>query len=112
MGITDEAWAEPSDVKRWTGYEVDADEVMRAQDLIELFAGATIEASNAGNISQANLRRLNRAVSYQAAWMTAHPDLFTNVDVDNISQDGSSHTPSHVNAALLAPLAKRHLDRL
>lgn len=105
-----EAWATTGDVELYTGSMVDDGELARAQDLIELFAGTTFLAND--NISDTNLRRLNRAVCYQAAWMQAHPDVYTNVDVDNASDGSTSYTPSHVNAALLAPLAKRHLDRL
>lgn len=103
------AWASTDDVLTYTGVEVTEDEVLRAQDIIELFAGTTIFASL---ISQTNLRRLNRAVSYQAAWMQDHPDVFTNIDADSTSLGRGGYTPSHANAALLAPLAKRHLDRL
>ncbi len=104
-----EAWADTADVFTLTGMEVTDDDVLRAQDIVELFSGTTILATE---ISQTNLRRLNRAVAYQAAWGMVHPDIYTNVDVDQASDGGTSYTPSHVNAALLAPLAKRHIDRL
>lgn len=105
-----DAWATIADVLLYTGQTVTEAKLLQAQDIIELFSGTTFLATD--NLSPTNLRRLNRAVAYQAGWMVLHPDVFTNVDVDSVSQDGASYTPSHDNAALLAPLAKRHLARL
>jgi hypothetical protein len=105
-----QAWADSDDVLTYTGATVTDDEILRAQDIIELFAGATYAAT--GNMTQTNLRRLNRAVCYQAAWAQVHPDIYTNVDVSSASHGVGGYVPDHVNAALLAPLAKRHLDRL
>lgn len=105
-------WATAADVLTYTGITVTDAEVLRAQAIVELFAGTTTEASDRGMISTGNLRKLRRAVAYQAGWATEHPDVFTNVDVTGWSQDGASGTQAHVNAALLAPLAKRYIDRL
>lgn len=105
-----DAWATITDVLTYTGQTVTEATLIRAQDIVELFAGTTFLATD--NLSETNLRRLNRAVAYQAGWMNLHPDVFTNVDVDSVSQDGASYTPSHDNAALLAPFAKRHIARL
>lgn len=105
-------WATPAEVLSITKADVTEDEVTAAQFIVELFAHTTTTASDAGNISTTNLRLLRMAVAYQATWMQAHPDVFTNVDLDSISQDGVAGTYQHVNAALLAPLAKRCVDRL
>lgn len=109
-------WATVSDVLTYTGLTVESAEVLRAQAIIELFAGAgaTVEGTSddANIVGGYNLRLLKKAVAYQAGWMTEHPDVFTNVDVTNFSQDGASASQGHANAALLAPLAKRCLDRL
>lgn len=112
MPATETAWAEPSDVELYTGATATEAELAQAQVLVELFAGTTIIASNSGNISGTNERHLMLAVCYQTAWMQVHPDVYTSVDADSYSGDGASFQPSHVNAHLLAPLAKRHLDRL
>jgi hypothetical protein len=105
-----DAWADADDVLTFTGESGATDaELIRAQDLIELAAGITFDSIVD---SPRNLRLLNRAVAYQTAWMRYHPDLYLNVDVDSISQDGHSHTPAHENAALYAPLATRYLRRL
>ncbi|MER5750625.1 hypothetical protein [Streptomyces sp. NPDC002088] len=84
----------------------------QAQAVIEMFADTTTDASDAGNISPKNLRLLQLAVAYQAAWITQHPDAFTNIDLTNYNQDQVSGTLAHANALVLAPLAKRCIDRL
>lgn len=102
-------WATAADVLTYTGVTVTDADLVRAQDHIEIIAGITEDAIVD---SPRNLRLLNRAVAYQAAWETYHPDLYMHVDVDNIGQDGHSHTPAHENAALIAPWATRCLRRL
>lgn len=105
-------WATTSDVATYTGLNVTAAQTEQAQAVIELFADVTEDASDAGNISAKNLRLLKQAVAYQAAWITQHPDAFTNIDLTNFNQDQVSGTLAHANALILAPLAKRCVDRL
>lgn len=102
------AWATTSDVIAYTGINATAAQVQQAQAVIELFADTTEEAL----ISGKNLRLLKLAVAYQAAWITQHPDAFTNMDTTNVGQDQVSATWLHANAQILAPLAKRAMDRL
>ena len=106
------AWATTSDVATYTGVTATAAQVEQAQAVVEMFADTTTDASNAGNISPKNLRLLKQAVAYQAAWITQHPDAFTNVDLTAFNQDQVSGTLAHANALILAPLAKRCIDRL
>jgi hypothetical protein len=54
---------------------------------------------------------LSLATAYQAAWMTANPDLHERLDVNTASQDGQSATFGP-DALVLAPLARRALRRL
>lgn len=105
-------WATTSDVATYTGVTVTAAQVQQAQAVIEIFADTTEDASTAGNISEKNLRLLKLAVAYQAAWITQHPDAFTNIDVTQVQQDGIVASFTHHNATVLAPLAKRCIDRL
>lgn len=105
-------WATTSDVATYTGITVTGAQVEQAQAVVELFADTTQEASDDGLISSKNLRLLKLAVAYQAAWITQHPDAFTNMDTSNFSQDQVSATMAHANAGILAPLAKRSIDRL
>lgn len=106
------AWAAPGDVALFTGITPTTAEVAQAQGVIELLADVTEDASDAGNISPKNLRLLKQAVSYQAAWINQHPDAFTGMDTTKVSQDGVSADWAHANAQILAPLAKRCIDRL
>jgi hypothetical protein len=103
------AWATVADVTNLTGITPTAAQVTQAQGIIEIFAGATEEAIE---FSSTNERLLTKAVAYQAAWITEHPDAFTNVDVTSWNQDGASSTLTHHNAGVLAPMAKRCIDRL
>lgn len=106
------AWATTSDVTTYTGLTATAAQVEQAQAIVEIFADTTEDASDAGNISPKNLRMLKLAVAYQAAWITQHPDAFTNIDLTQVQQDGVVATMQHNNALVLAPMAKRCIDRL
>ncbi|MFF4346805.1 hypothetical protein [Streptomyces sp. NPDC001530] len=105
-------WATTSDVTTYTGLTVTGAQVEQAQAVVELFADTTEDASDGGAISAKNLRLLKLAVSYQAAWITQHPDAFTSMDTTSVSQDQVSATWLHANAGILAPLATRCIDRL
>lgn len=105
-------WATTDDVTTYTGATATSAQVEQAQVLVEVFADTTEAASDAGNISPKNLRHLRLAVAYQAAWITQHPDTFTSMDLTQVQQDGVIATFTHHNAGVLAPLAKRCIDRL
>lgn len=105
-----ECWATIDDVSLRTGESVQLATLLQAQDLIELFSGVTFLATD--QITERNLRHLNRAVAYQAGWMPSRPDLFTHIEADQVSQGGTSHQKGHENADLLAPMAIRMLRRL
>lgn len=105
-------WATTSDVATYAGATATAAQVEQAQALVEVFADTTTDASDAGNISPKNLRLLELAVAYQAGWIIQHPDVFTNIDVSQVQQDGVVATMQHNNALVLAPMAKRCIDRL
>jgi len=105
-------WATTAQVHTFTGATVTADELERAQVVWELFVGVTEDASDQGLISGRNMRLLVLGLCYQAAFMQQHPDYFTHMDADSLSQDGASVTPGSENARLLAPLAIRCLRRL
>lgn len=106
------AWATTAEVLTYTGITVTQAEVDQAQFIVELFSDTTEDASDQGFISSKNLRFLKMAVAYQAAWITEHPDLFTHVDVSTMLQDGLQYTQGHENAMLLAPFARRAINRL
>jgi hypothetical protein len=106
------AWATADDVYTVTGKEASPEALALAQTIVELFSGTTEEASDNGDILSKNLRYLRNAVAFQAVWLDAHPDVLEAMDVEGVSQDGLSATYANANAHLLAPLAKRFLDRL
>ena len=105
-----ETWATVDDVLELTDQTVTEGRLRQAQDIVELFAGPTFGATD--NISERNLRLLNRAVAYQAGWMNHRPDLFTHMETDSSNQSGTSFTKGHENAELLAPMVIRLLRRL
>jgi hypothetical protein len=103
------AWATTGDAFTYTGATVTAAQVEQAQGVVEMFADVTEESIT---LAPKNLRLLKQAVAYQAAWITQHPDWATNMDTSSINQDQVSATFLHANAGILAPLAKRCIDRL
>jgi hypothetical protein len=106
------AWATAAETLSYAGITPTSAQLAQAQGVIELFADTTVAASDAGNISGKNLRLLKQAVAYQAAWISQHPDAFSSMDTTSFSQDQVSATMAHANAGILAPLAKRCIDRL
>ncbi|MFG2412584.1 hypothetical protein [Streptomyces goshikiensis] len=93
-----------------TMIEVTPMQLAAAQTVVELFADTTEDSTDL--ISSKNLRLLKQAVAFQAAWLTAHPDAYTNTDFASFKMDGLGVTNRHANAMILAPLAKRCIDRL
>lgn len=106
------AWTTPEDTYSITNKAVSEANVESAQIMIEIFADATETDSDNGLISETNLRLLRFAVAYQATWITAHPDVFTNTDFETFQMDGLSVTNRHENSMILAPMARRCIKRL
>jgi hypothetical protein len=104
------AWATISETLTYTGITVGADNIEAAQAMIELFADVTEDSDD--NITSKNARLLKMAVAYQAAWITDHPDVFTHIDISTMLQDGIQYSQRHENAGVLAPMARRAIDRL
>jgi len=104
------AWATTSDTLALTGVTVSDAVLAQAQGVIELYAG--ISEGNSADLSDANQRMLKAAVAYQAAWMHGQVDVTTRSDVAQLQQDGATVVPTGQDALLLAPLARRALDRL
>ncbi len=102
------AWATTAEAFTYTGIPVTTAQIEQAQFIVELFSDVTEDAT----VSSKNQRFLKMAVAYQAAFITEHPDLFTHVDVSTMLQDGLQFTRGHENAFLLAPMARRAINRL
>jgi hypothetical protein len=104
------AWVTAARALELIGETVTDADIARAQPVIELYSGTSPDAD--ADHTARTLRALEYAVSYQAAWMATQIDTTARMDVSTLSQDGVSLTPAHEDAQLLAPLAKRWLDRL
>src|SRR5690606_12174704 len=109
-GGGDMSWASAEDTLAMTGVQVTEDLLAQAQGVIDVFSGVTEGAEQ--EISARNRRLLRSAVAYQAAWMVGQIDVMTRTDVSQLRQDGSEFTAAHPDSLVLAPLAKRCLDRL
>lgn len=105
-------WATPDDVTTYTGQTATEEQVQRAELLVEIVVDVPADENTYAKLAPRNKRLLKAAVSYQTAWMADHPDVYVNVDLDDVRQDGVDATMTHANSAILAPLAKRCIDRL
>lgn len=104
-----DTWTTAEAVLALTGVTVDAKAIVQARSIIEVKTGVLMEQFPL--LWGRDRVWLARAVGYQAAYMSEHPDLFSLVDASSIGQDGQSM--SGVGAWLtLAPLAKATLRRL
>ena len=103
-------WATIVDVTTLTGKTVTQQQRDQAAATIELHCGA-IESVERPDVSGRDLYWLKLAVSYQAAWLAAQPDLFERNDVASAAQDGESAN-FRPDAHTLAPLARKALKRL
>jgi uncharacterized iron-regulated membrane protein len=104
------AWATEAETLALTGVTVSTSVLAQAQGVIELFSGMTED--NTTELAGANARMLRVAVAYQAAWMTSQIDVTSRTDVAQFEQDGARFTAGGADALILAPLARRALDRL
>jgi hypothetical protein len=103
-------WATIVDVTSLTGKTVTQEQRNQAAATIELHCGA-IEAVERPDVSERDRYWLKLAVSYQAAWLAAQPDLFERNDVSSAGQDGESAS-FRPDAHTLAPLARKAHKRL
>ena len=103
-------WATVDETLALTGVTVSTAVLTQAQGVIELFSGITED--NTTELAPSNTRTLRAAVAYQAAWMDGQIDVTTRTEVAQMGQDGASFTTAGPDALVLAPLARRALDRL
>jgi hypothetical protein len=107
-------WCDAARVLELTGITVTDLQLLQAQGVIETFVD--VDPADPGDISDRDRERLAKALAYQAGWMFSPTevkiDAFTHTEVSQVSQDGTSFTYAHPDAAELAPLAKRNIDML
>jgi len=107
------AWATLAEITEYPGGDqVTTAHLALAQDLVEIFAGVTEDASDQDLVSSRDLRLLNRAVIYEAIFVSDHPEVLTVHDVESASGDGISAQYRTANAQFIAPLADRCINRL
>jgi len=101
-------------VQNLTGATVTDATITQAQGLMSLFSGYDLDADTLLTEDMTFLpdqRKIRMAVAYQAAFMVAHPDIFTAADISSSSADGYSQAWNELGA-VIAPLAKIALRKL
>lgn len=104
----------PEDVGTLLAEAVSAGDILRAEIIVGIEAGVEIDDIDPDDtaISSRNLRNLAKAVALQAVFVRDHPDIFSVMDVQGVSQDGLSAQYASQSAMYLAPLAARLIRRL
>ncbi|HEX8106102.1 MAG TPA: hypothetical protein VF516_00175 [Kofleriaceae bacterium] len=105
-------WATIETVFAVTRREVSEDDLALAQSIIEDFAGTDVDFTDDSAIGTRNQRYLRKAVCWQAAWLSTHPDALDAMDVTGVSGDGVSAQHATDTAAFMAPMARRCLNRV
>lgn len=103
-------WASTADVLAYTGATVTDAQIAVSQGLIDIYAQVTPDTTDP--ISERDLRLLKQALAYQTVWQVNQIDVMTRTDVSSVNQDNMQFTPAGPESLILAPLAKRCLDRL
>lgn len=104
-------WCTIADVANLTAVTVTEPQLLRTQGVIETFVD--IDPADPGDhLTDRDRERLRKATAYQAGWMFEQIDYVGRTDVETLSQDGSAIKYAHPDAATLAPLAKRNIDKL
>lgn len=104
-------WCDVAKVLELTNVTVSEAQLLRAQGVIETFED--IDPADPGDhLSVRDRNRLTSATAYQAGWMFEQIALEQRTDVESLTQDGQAWKYANPDAVVLAPLAKRNLDRL
>lgn len=107
--MTTASWAQTADVETFTGFAVTDAQVMQAQAVIDMFSART--HLSAARIGARDLYWLKLAVAYQAAWMTAQPDVFSRLDFSTMTMENRA-VALQGDTLRVAPLASKALKRL
>lgn len=105
------AWATVADVSAICARTVTADDLTRAQSMVETFVDRYSTDDDA-NLSTRDLLRLKRAVCWQASWLAQNPVADARGLASSTSQDGVSVQLATQDAVVLAPMAKRAIRSL
>lgn len=103
-------WATPTEASDWTRCSLDQQDLNAAYPIITIWAGVTTDARP--TLKPRDLLMLQYAEAYQAAWMQSQVDVTGRMDVTQVVQDGAQYSVNDPDAMVLAPLAKRCVQRL
>ncbi len=103
------SWATLDDVATYTEVTATTAQLTRAQAIIDMFAGRTFDAQPRTGARDQYWLKL--AVCYQAAWLTAQPDLFQRIDLAAITM-GSRSVALKDDSLRIAPLAAKALSKV
>lgn len=103
-------WTTPDRASTWTRTALDQRALDAAYPIVELFAGVTVDVQD--SLKPRDVRLLAYAEAYQAAWMASQADVTGRMDVTQVVQDGVQYSKDDPDAHVLAPLAKRCINRL
>jgi hypothetical protein len=104
-------WCTIEEAANLTGVTVDDAQLLQAQGVIETYVD--VDPADPGeHLSVRDREHLVKATAYQAGWMWRQIEVARRTDVENLQQDGVGFTYAHPDAVVLAPLAKRNIDRL
>lgn len=104
-------WATITDVFNKTGVTVSAPQLERAHAVILTFVDVDPDAPNT-HLSDRDRNRMVSAEAFQAGWMFTQIEVVARTDVSQNTQDGDGFTYANPDAVVLAPLAKRNIDRV
>lgn len=104
-------WCSVTDVLTFTGKAVTQQDVNIAQGVLE---GHIHRVWRPIDATRRDYTWLQRATAWQAAYVQAHPEITTMMDVQSLSQDGLSITfrSGTSTLPLIAPMARKFLDAL
>lgn len=112
---TENIEASSADVYTLAGHETDVnianDAIAQANHIIETISGVFLLAEDRTTpISKRDAVWLRKAITFQAAWIIEHPDVFSRMAVSSLSQEGLSMSAANDLSFVLSPLAKRALQ--
>lgn len=103
-------WIAPEVASHITRVGLAQDDLDAAHAMVTIWAGVTTDARD--SLKPRDLRLLQYAEAYQAAWLQSQTDVTGRMDVTQVVQDGSQYSKDDPDAMVLAPLAKRCIQRL
>ena len=112
-------WATVQDVQTITGFVVTQQQLLLSGFVIDAYSGRPYSFTGPDgtvfnwneNVGDADAYWMKLAVCFQAAWMTAQPDMYTRLDLANLPAKGRPLT-LNPGALALGPLTQKALGRV